>query len=646
MINLLLLRFLFLLFLRFKVVIAHWVDPDTPLNSYKIQPYIPRVRNVPREKADEDDDVIIEHRRKHPTHSPTLSPSNEPTQSPTMTPTDRSRQFEIVFSDEFNTPGRSFEDGKDPRWTALNKNDYTNDALHYYNSNNVKTNKQGELVIRSEAVDTEVIGFDDVKLKHTHVTKHFRSGMIQSWNKFCFTGGIVEVEAELPGRHDVGGLWPALWMLGNLARHTYVGSSEHIWPWSSSTCTSKSQYSQHISGCANVGHYGMKSHLGRGAPEIDIFEVQPGPVGANTGSFLKSSVGQPFMSASYQVAPGKAANRPGSGWWPGPGQWYEGLKGGVNTSLNIYFYGTYNHFSGDDDPVHSDYWSDAISYNRQLNASYFEKPHIYRLEWEVPTDHTNGYIRWYLDSELILSIDGSGIDAAGLGSEISSEPMYLILNTAISKQWGFPKKCPLNCPCKNYNCNSKMWAETCGFAEGFCEMMKKDTPEYKINWVRVYQDPNNEKHKVGCSTPERPTRKYIKAHEKAYKKVDDAHPLKALQRGRGLCDSLAKNPNLKTGCGGAERGNCSPAGVCECHPGWTGPHCLVHEGYDPVNYDLPDKISDLGFVPPSMTSTGLLVGFCCLFGLLSIALFWKRWFDGWKPVFTLDDSEKKPLTDM
>jgi len=30
-----------------------------------------------------------------------------------------------VFSDEFNEEGRTFNDGKDPRWTAINKNDCT-----------------------------------------------------------------------------------------------------------------------------------------------------------------------------------------------------------------------------------------------------------------------------------------------------------------------------------------------------------------------------------------------------------------------------------------------------------------------------------------------------------------------------------------
>jgi beta-glucan synthesis-associated protein KRE6 len=60
--------------------------------------------------------------------------------------------------------------------------------------------------------------------------------MIQSWNKFCFTGGVLELSIQLPGGHaDAGGivvnqtlicltpigLWPAAWLMGNLARATF-----------------------------------------------------------------------------------------------------------------------------------------------------------------------------------------------------------------------------------------------------------------------------------------------------------------------------------------------------------------------------------------------------------------------------------------
>lgn len=52
--------------------------------------------------------------------------------------------------------------------------------------------------------------------------------------------------------------------------------------------------------------------------------------------------------------------------------------------------------------------------------------------------------------------------------------------------------------------------------------MITQTPiEYKINWIRVYQDKNDDRQKVGCSTPERPTRTFIEAHESKYKLEDD-----------------------------------------------------------------------------------------------------------------------------
>ena len=45
---------------------------------------------------------------------------------------------------------------------------------------------------------------------------NFQGGMIQSWNKFCFTGGLVVASVVLPGFSNVAGLWPAIWTMGNL----------------------------------------------------------------------------------------------------------------------------------------------------------------------------------------------------------------------------------------------------------------------------------------------------------------------------------------------------------------------------------------------------------------------------------------------
>jgi beta-glucanase (GH16 family) len=79
----------------------------------------------------------------------------------------------LVYSDEFNVPGRSFADGSDPRWTAVNKNDYTNEALHYYNADLVTTNG-GHLNITTTS---QPISFNIGYKGRTKATKNFQTGM-------------------------------------------------------------------------------------------------------------------------------------------------------------------------------------------------------------------------------------------------------------------------------------------------------------------------------------------------------------------------------------------------------------------------------------------------------------------------------------
>ena len=38
--------------------------------------------------------------------------------------------------------------------------------------------------------------------KQTHGL-NYQGGMMSSWNKFCFTGGLLEVNVSLPGADDV-----------------------------------------------------------------------------------------------------------------------------------------------------------------------------------------------------------------------------------------------------------------------------------------------------------------------------------------------------------------------------------------------------------------------------------------------------------
>jgi hypothetical protein len=89
----------------------------------------------------------------------------------------------------------------------------------------------------------------------------------------------------------------SVWLLGNLARATYVGSSEFVWPFSYNKCDPKSRMSQEINACSKVNHFGMKPGRGRGAPEIDVLEAMQG----DTSKLPSTHVTRPYVSCSLQV---------------------------------------------------------------------------------------------------------------------------------------------------------------------------------------------------------------------------------------------------------------------------------------------------------------------------------------------------------
>lgn len=371
--------------------------------------------------------------------------------------------------------------------------------------------------------------------------------MLQGWNKFCFTGGILEIKAKLPGYAHIGGLWPAMWLLGNLARATYVGSSNNVWPWSYDTCDRKKQSKQRFSACNKVVHYDFHPLQGRGAPEIDLLEAMPGDQ-----ELKNTPVKVPYFSTSLQISPGSPdVTRPTVGERPrfpphelddskAPADstddrfrvtddanvgftptsvdppkmhsdlfaeynnWYQhGLDYGENSSLNIYFYGM--HLAGTTSD--KDYSADAISANTNLTKDNFDEFHTYRLEWQpkldagdIPLQYLEngevdrspasghpGYIAWYVDDKFLYRIDGSALDLTG--SMMPEEPMYIIFNTAISSTWGFPQPCPEDCAyCKGDKVTDCF---DCRKLECACSMPKnmcKNFPAYfLIDWVRVYQ---------------------------------------------------------------------------------------------------------------------------------------------------------------
>ena len=101
--------------------------------------------------------------------------------------------YDLVMSDEFNRAGRSFKDGDDPMWTGVDKSDDDQTAsgrksLHFYNASQITT-EDGKLVITTTTEDTKWKGWNPYKKKYETMSRHFKSGMLQSWTKVG--GGVM-----------------------------------------------------------------------------------------------------------------------------------------------------------------------------------------------------------------------------------------------------------------------------------------------------------------------------------------------------------------------------------------------------------------------------------------------------------------------
>lgn len=526
------------------------------------------------------------------------------------------REYKLVFSDEFEVEGRSFKDGEDSRWTALDKNDYTNDALHYYKSENVNTTN-GVMNITTNVIKNDYRAYNEKTKKYYLDTKHIQSAMVQGWNKFCLTGGIIEYSAKLPGTSSVGGMWPALWLLGNLARATFVGSSNWMWPFSYDVCDPKKNHQQEINACRNVGHYGMKPGIGRGAPEIDILEA----MGGEKGKLPNTPIQRPYFSTSYQVAPG-FEKRPALMHQPKPGFWYDGLEYGNpnTTSLNPFFYGV--------KLVHKEkaytYQSDAISANTQIDESHYQNFNRYRVEWDPPTPgNDDGYIKWFLNDEFLYGIGGHSLNVTS--TKVPDEPMYLIMNTAVASSWGFPIPCPEECDCSCFECGNPDC--DCGFPDGFCDNLPAN---FEIDYVRVYQAVNESKHQLGCSTDERPTSLFVEGHKERYMEDGDKKPLQPLRIGGGRC-------NYDADCGVG--GTCLK-GQCRCAKQYAGSTCLSHLGFDDHQFDehsetlVVSKIS----IPASL---GIILGISIIGVIISSTVIARG-----KKIYTNNENEVNKIVNL
>ncbi|ETI53612.1 hypothetical protein F443_03476 [Phytophthora nicotianae P1569] len=245
--------------------------------------------------------------------------------------TSRGHTWDLVMSDEFNTPGRSFRPGDDHLWTSIEKPDGVNDAMEIYAHNKTTT-----ACDKASSVCSFQIELEDAVIQlqvwnsylqtpgFENVTFFYRGGMVQSWNKFCIQGGMIEVRAQLPGAlTETSGnpdilldssararslryypTWPGIWMMGNLGRAIFSGSTNRMWPFSYDACDpdTLTPTNQRISACDADPGSGMNPHQGRGAPEIDIVE------GGGTTISSSIQVG-PGMPPDFRVIPPAGENK-------------------------------------------------------------------------------------------------------------------------------------------------------------------------------------------------------------------------------------------------------------------------------------------------------------------------------------------------
>lgn len=163
-----------------------------------------------------------------------------------------------------------------------------------------------------EWYDPEAVTTKDGSLRVTLSRKethgmHFQGGMMSTWNKLCFTGGMILTSVTLPGANNVHGLWPAIWTMGNLGYAGYGASLDGTWPYSYDDCDVGTVRNQSIGGlphaavtsgsddvsgvlsylpgqrlsrciCPGESHPGPVhadgSYVGRAAPKIDVLEAQ------------------------------------------------------------------------------------------------------------------------------------------------------------------------------------------------------------------------------------------------------------------------------------------------------------------------------------------------------------------------------------
>ncbi|PWZ01719.1 concanavalin A-like lectin/glucanase [Testicularia cyperi] len=414
----------------------------------------------------------------------TLIDTDTPKSAQTWTSGTDSSSYHLVFSDEFEVDGRTFWPGDDPYWEAVDLWYVGTGDYEWYSPEAVNTTG-GAMIIALE--------------EHELHNKNFRSGMVQSWNKFCFQGGYLEINARLPGGPSTNGYWPAAWLMGNLGRPGYLASTEGTWPYSYQSCDtgilpnqtyvngSGPYLATHSSGtyayngelsylpgmrysactCEGEDHPGPTVNVGRSAPEIDLFEVQVQ---------YKNGAKKSYASQSLQVAP------------------FDDAYAWGNTSADATIYDDtlteFNTYTGGQ-------IQEAVSGVTRVPDRGFEETQNefvkYGVEYIPDFNYDgSGYITWYVDGKAAWTVKPTAFPARkelDIGQRIIPvEPMAIVLNLAISSSF-----------------------QTVDFGDGgitFPAIMA-------IDYVRVYQK-DGQADRLSCDPADHPTADFINKHPELY----------------------------------------------------------------------------------------------------------------------------------
>lgn len=384
-------------------------------------------------------------------------------------------EYQLVWSDEFNVDGRTFYPGDDPYWEAVD--------LHYWGTNNLEWYDPAAITTKGGALTITL------SKKQTHGL-NYQGGMMSTWNKFCFTGGLILASVTLPGANNILGLWPAVWTMGNLGRAGYGATLEGTWPYTYDACDIGTVPNQTVNGlpyaatvdgdasengilsflpgqklsrctCPGESHPGPMhsdgTYVGRAAPEIDIFEAQ---VANDEGEVSQSGQWAPF-NAKYE--------------------WF-------NTSDNMIIYDateTYlNTYTGGAFQQATSGVSITDQNCYQLSTGCFA---VYGFEYQP--GYNDGYITWINNNKAAWTLKGPGV-AADTRVEISArpvplEPMYILVNLGMSENFGYVDLEHLTFPAV-----------------------------MSIDYIRVYQPKDS--INVGCNPDDFPTQAYIEEYIEAY----------------------------------------------------------------------------------------------------------------------------------